>query len=380
MSLRSLVRGPAQLAARAAIPFLAAGGSGVPRQLRRRIVAARTPSYPHPKVDTWRFPSGEMPGYSPANMIRVLYRTRAMKDEIEQAFGLLADDRSREILEALVEFRALGPTQVELPVGVDRKLGFYEEARRLKVGEAAEPFFYPYEMSLFDVDGIRLECWLGNVVASFFERQYFFERDGVSIGPEPGDAVIDAGACFGDTALAFARAVGEKGRVYSFEPMPRQKAVFERNLTRNPHLARRIEVHPYAVLEESGKQLNFADAGVAARASSSGGVPVSSISIDDFVSVQGVRPDFIKMDIEGAESAALEGARSTLQTVRPRLGISIYHSYEDLFGIIRQIHEIEPAYEFYIDHHTVHSEETVLYAHVPRPGRAAVGTLASADL
>jgi FkbM family methyltransferase len=366
MFLRSLVRGPAQIASRAAIPLLAAGGSGVPRQLRKSIMAARTRDHA-PKIDMWRFPTGEMPGYSPANTVRVLYRTRAMKEEIERAFDLLADDRSREILAAVIAFRALGPKHVELPVGADRKLQFYEQACRLKVGDAAEPFFYPYEMSLFEIEGIRLECWLGNLVASFFERQYFFERDGISILPERGDTVIDAGACFGDTALAFAQAVGEKGQVHSFEPMPRQKAVLDRNLAHNPQLAGRIEVHPYAVLNESGKQLNFADAGVAARASGSGGVPVQSIAIDDFVAVQGVRPDFIKMDIEGAESAAIEGARTTLQTIRPKLGISIYHSYEDLFGIIRQIHAIEPAYEFYIDHHTVHSEETVLYAHVPQP-------------
>jgi FkbM family methyltransferase len=162
--------------------------------------------------------------------------------------------------------------------------------------------------------------------------------------------------------------------------MPRQKAVFDRNLAHNPELASRIEVHPYAVLNESGKELNFADAGVAARASTSGGIAVQSVAIDDFVAVRGIRLDFIKMDIEGAESDAIEGARTTLQTVRPKLGISIYHSYEDLFRIVRQIHQIEPAYEFYIDHHTVHSEETVLYAHVPAADRAAVGTSGSADL
>jgi FkbM family methyltransferase len=373
MSLRSVLRGPAQLAAKAAIPLLAAGGAGVTRKLRKGILTARKRILPEFKVDTWRFPSGEMPGYSSVNIARVLYRTRAMKDEIERAFSLLADDRSRELLAALVDFRALGPKHVELPIGADRNLAFYEEARRLKVGETAEPFFYPYPMALFDVDGVRLECWLGNVVASFFERQYFFERDSIAIRPEAGDTVIDAGACFGDTALAFARAVGEQGRVHSFEPMPRQRAVLARNLAHNPELAARIEIHPYAVLDQSGKRLNFADAGVAARQSEAGGIAVQTISIDDFVNVKAIRPDFIKMDIEGAESAAIEGARETLRTIRPKLGISIYHSYDDLFGIIRQVHEIQPAYEFYIDHHTVHSEETVLYAR-------AVGTLGSPDV
>ena len=361
MFLRSAVRGPAQMAARLAIPLLAVGGSGPAQLMRRGITTKRAQANRQPKIDCWRFPSGEMVGFTPANTVRVLNRTRSMKSEIERAFSLLADDRSRELLTNIMEYRALGPSKVELP-DTDRKLGFYDQARRLQVGDATEPYFYPFDMHLYEVDGIRIECWLGNVVASFLERQYFFERGDVRIRPETGDTIIDAGACFGDTALCFAQAVGERGKVHSFEPMPRQRQVLDRNLAHNAELARRIAVHSFAVLDESGKQLNFADGGVAARASASGGIPVQSIAIDDFVTDRGIRPDFIKMDIEGAEPAAIEGARSTLQSIRPKLGISIYHSFEDLFGIIGQIHDIQPAYEFYIDHHTVHVEETILYA------------------
>jgi FkbM family methyltransferase len=318
-------------------------------------------AYPKPKVDCWRFPSGETPGFSPATTVRVLHQVRRLEPEIERAFGLLADERSREILAALVEFRALGPRHVELPVGADRKLRFYDDAAKLRVADSPDAF-PPYSMHLFDIGGIKVECWLGNIVASFFERQYFFERDGVSIQPEAGDAVIDAGACFGDTALSFAQAVGPDGRVHAFEPMPRQRAVLKRNLDRNAELARHIEVHPFATLDTSRKTLRFADAGVAARLSDEGEIAVQTIAIDDFVRDSDVRPTYIKMDIEGAESLALNGARETLRVFKPKLGISIYHSYEDLFGIIGQIHEIEPAYQFFIDHHTVYNEETVLYA------------------
>jgi hypothetical protein len=326
MSLRSLVRQPAQIAAAAAIPFLARGGSGPGGEMRHLIAEKRYDRVATPKVDPWRFPSGSMPGFSPAQIVRVLRELRGRDEAIAEAFELLADDRSREIMSALIAYRALGPERFELPYDLDRRLKYYEQAEKLKVADTGE-VFPPATMHIFEVDGVTVECWLGNVVAGFFERQYFFDRGGVSIQAERGDTVIDAGGCFGDTALVFAKAVGPEGRVHVFEPMPRQSEVLKRNLARNPELARVIEV-----------------------------------AIDDLVRDRVLEPDFIKMDIEGAEPLAIDGARETIRRFRPKLGISIYHSFDDMFGIIRQLHAIEPSYEFYVDHHTVHTEETVLYA------------------
>jgi hypothetical protein len=42
--------------------------------------------------------------------------------------------------------------------------------------------------------------------------------------------------------------------------------------------------------------------------------------------------------------------------------VSIYHSMEDMVALPLLVHEIEPGYRLYLDHHTIHSEETVLYA------------------
>jgi FkbM family methyltransferase len=59
--------------------------------------------------------------------------------------------------------------------------------------------------------------------------------------------IVDAGACFGDTALAFATLVGNSGEVHSFEPIPHQASLFEHNRLMNPTVANRIRLHPFAL-------------------------------------------------------------------------------------------------------------------------------------
>jgi hypothetical protein len=92
-------------------------------------------------------------------------------------------------------------------------------------------------------------------------------------------------------------------------------------------------------------------------------VRVETITLDDFVKRNGLpKVDFLKMDIEGAEFAALNGAANTIRLHRPKLAISLYHSLEDFIRIPLLIKRIVPEYRLYIGHHTVHAEETVLYA------------------
>jgi FkbM family methyltransferase len=70
---------------------------------------------------------------------------------------------------------------------------------------------------------------------------------------------------------------------------------------------------------------------------------------------------FIKMDIEGAELKALQGAKQTILKDKPKLAICIYHSDEDMIGIAEFIHEIVPEYKLYVRQYGYYSE-TVLYA------------------
>ncbi|MFI3227021.1 MAG: FkbM family methyltransferase [Clostridia bacterium] len=88
-------------------------------------------------------------------------------------------------------------------------------------------------------------------------------------------------------------------------------------------------------------------------------VPVNSVD-----NIMGDKPvTLIKMDVEGAERQAIEGARNTIKHNKPRLNIAIYHRNEDLFDIIFRLYEICPEYKFYVRHHEyIPSWDTNLYA------------------
>lgn len=74
------------------------------------------------------------------------------------------------------------------------------------------------------------------------------------------------------------------------------------------------------------------------------------------------RVTFIKMDIEGAELEAIEGARKTILKNMPKLAICIYHKNDDLWKIPLRINELSKEYEIFIRQHSLSLSDTVMYA------------------
>ena len=190
----------------------------------------------------------------------------------------------------------------------------------------------------------------------------------VRIGPEEDDYVIDGGACFGDTALSFAARVGARGRVFAFDVVRAHLDVIRHNLGQNPNLTPRVRLFECGLSEASnavpegavGTNGDYAPGFSIDRDAPSS---VALQSIDDLVERDLIpRVNFIKMDIEGSELSALHGARATLRAHRPRLAISLYHRPSDLVTIPRFLNDLGLGYRLYLDHHTIQSEETVLYA------------------
>ena len=70
---------------------------------------------------------------------------------------------------------------------------------------------------------------------------------------------------------------------------------------------------------------------------------------------------FLKMDIEGGEFDALQGALETLKKYRPLLAISIYHRIDDYIRIPYFLKNNLEGYRFFIRHHSRLADETVLY-------------------
>lgn len=143
----------------------------------------------------------------------------------------------------------------------------------------------------------------------------------------PGATFYDLGANVGFFTLLAARRVGPRGRVYAFEPLPENLAGLRHNIDLNGF--GNVEVLPAAVSDADGEaELEVHGHQVTARigtpevpATGSGQrtTTVATVTLDHLVST-GVRaPDVVKIDIEGAEVAAIRGARRTLREHRPVL-------------------------------------------------------------
>ncbi len=60
---------------------------------------------------------------------------------------------------------------------------------------------------------------------------------------------------------------------------------------------------------------------------------------------------YLKMDVEGSERQALIGGINTLRRDKPKLNIAAYHRSEDIFSLPLLIHSIEPNYKLYLRQH-----------------------------
>jgi FkbM family methyltransferase len=131
----------------------------------------------------------------------------------------------------------------------------------------------------------------------------------------PGDVVIEAGANVGAYTLLFAQWVGSSGRVFAFEPAPDARSWLERHLRLNG-LSDRVEVIAAAIAARDGvARLGIDPLGGASSLfprDAASGIQVRTTSIDMFCDERQVQPNVIKIDVEGAELEALEGAHRTI--------------------------------------------------------------------
>jgi FkbM family methyltransferase len=191
-------------------------------------------------------------------------------------------------------------------------------------------------------------------------RQYWHPE----VGLGPNEAVLDCGAFDGADSIAFAEAIAPGGMVHAFEPEPANLARLDHAIARCP-LAERVRSWPLAVWNRR-ETLRFTSGGEhmdQSRIAAAGEVAIQAVPIDELVGGGEIpRVHFIKMDIEGAEREALEGACRTLLSQRPKLAICCYHRPDDLWEIPRLIARLMPGCRLWMAHHSQNLYETVCYA------------------
>jgi FkbM family methyltransferase len=230
------------------------------------------------------------------------------RDHYRWLAGELADDKSREVLDAVLTFRQTLDPRVLAPV--------------------VEPELYQ----------------LAGLLAYGDDEVY-----------------IDGGAFDGDSIRLFSSRVdGRYERIYAFEPDPKTFAALKQNFASEP----RVEPINAGLHHRAGTLRFRDDASRGALFAADGGTEIKVTTIDDVVG-EG-RVTFIKMNIEGAEIDALNGAERTIRRWRPKLAISAYHRPSDLWRIPRLVRRLSEDYGLYLRQHDGGVIETVLYG-LPRP-------------
>lgn len=173
--------------------------------------------------------------------------------------------------------------------------------------------------------------------------------------------VISGGAYDGATTLQFRTNFKNIQKIYAFEPLyDKFKCEIYDKIIQN---TKEIEIIQKGLFDKSTR-INFDEHGTSSKIKNEKGTSIEVVSIDDFVESRKIKKiDFIKMDIEGSEISALNGAKKTIQRDRPQMAISIYHLYDQLFDIPLLINKMVENYTYNVYHYSlVDPCETIFYA------------------
>lgn len=142
-----------------------------------------------------------------------------------------------------------------------------------------------------------------------------------------GDVVVDGGPYTGHYAVYAAKLVGPRGLVVAFEPDPYVVKILRRNVELN---GLRNVVIVNRGLWHSTQRLSFESRGLMSRVLEGGAAEnaiktVEVVSLDEECAMRGLVPQFVKMDIEGAEISAVEGCRRLMAQSAVQFAIASYH-------------------------------------------------------
>ncbi len=184
-------------------------------------------------------------------------------------------------------------------------------------------------------------------VAQWFDSDIF--------SPHRDAVMVDGGAYDGDTISEFIAVNPMFKHVYGFEIDPNIACRAAAKFT----ASNKITILPYGLSDKKENKAFFPTNAMNGRIAESGSLIAKLISIDDIV----VEPiTFLKLDVEGSESCALDGAKKQISLNSPFMAIAVYHKPSDLWFLQKKIEKIvSKKYRYYLRHYTEVGYETVLY-------------------
>ncbi len=214
-------------------------------------------------------------------------------EEIESAYELFADEESKQVYEDMIGFRLSGEP---------------------KLLANAENIALSYEKIL---------------------------------GGESYSCAIDCGAYKGDSTQMMARVLRPEN-IIAVEPDPKTF------LKLSAYAENETDSSVKAVNAAVGKELGTVEfMSSASRGSGKEGISKSAkcrevalLTVDEIA--KGENVDLLKLDVEGDEADAIEGALETIKRCRPSMAVSVYHRTHDIFSLPQRISSLLPDHSLYL--------------------------------
>jgi FkbM family methyltransferase len=153
---------------------------------------------------------------------------------------------------------------------------------------------------------------------------------------------LDGGAHHGSVTGAFLQQTKAFRQIVAIEPDSSSRAKLKDALQSWLPDDPRVTVLDCALAENEGRALYHDGLGYASQISTTGRMRVALRPLDAL----GLRPTFIKLHLEGAELAALKGARETLRSSRPLVAATVYHNADGIWQTPLWLMESLPRYQF----------------------------------
>ena len=198
--------------------------------------------------------------------------------------------------------------------------------------------------------------WLKGI--SHCEREQYFDP---IMNYSDKESFVDCGAYIGDTLDEYNNSLnGKWDNYYCFEAD--KDVFFELEKYVNSKNLQRVELINVGCWNKRDELFfETAGSGSSTIVKNGKGIKILADSLDNILKDKNIT--VIKMDIEGAERYALQGASNIIENQHPKMAISIYHSLEDFIQIPLILNEYGRGYKLFIRHYReITDSETVCYA------------------
>ena len=211
-------------------------------------------------------------------------------DDIEKAYSLLCDEKSKQVFKSIIRFQITGNLNYCFDCETDKDEAF----KILKLDE--------------------------------------------------NESFLDLGAYRGDTVKEFLHYTKSYEKIVAVEP---DKKTF-RKLESYCENLKNCTALNNAVWNESTELFFDGNKGRGSSANAKG-ESVFSVTVDDLREKYG-KFTYLNIDVEGSEKEMLEGSKITLQQDKPKICMAVYHRSEDIFALVNKINKINGDYKIYLRH------------------------------